>query len=341
MSKPTPSKKSSLFSRLLLLLSGTFLFWRYGEHWLRGGLIYLSHAGWARSFVSNVPLAWSVASRFVAGETIDDAIAAARLLNEQGMSVTMDYLGESVTDASLALAARDEIICLLEAIAAQGVDANVSLKLSQLGVNIRPQLALDNMRALLRCAQSQQNKIRIDMEDSSLVDRTLEIYHTLRHEDGFDNVGVVIQSYLYRSEADVTRLVAEGGWMRLVKGAYLEPPEVAYPLKRDTDAAFARLMEVMLAQEAGKKGVYAGIATHDDNMINATIQYAKARHIPASAYEFQMLYGVRRQRQTELVAQGYQMRIYVPYGTAWYPYFMRRLAERPANLWFFISNFLN
>jgi proline dehydrogenase len=176
------------------------------------------------------------------------------------------------------------------------------------------------------------------MEDSPTVDAALRIYRTAREQCGYDNVGVVIQSYLYRSEADVCQLVQEGAWIRLVKGAYAEPPEVAFPNKADTDANLIKLSRMTMSEEARRNGVYPAFATHDEQIIEDVITYAVANHIPSGAYEFQMLYGIRRQLQETLVKRGYQMRIYVPYGTAWYPYFVRRLAERPANLWFFLSN---
>ncbi|MCB8953680.1 MAG: proline dehydrogenase family protein [Ardenticatenales bacterium] len=284
-------------------------------------------------------MAWAVASRFVAGEAVQAAMSASKALNDQGMSVTLDFLGESVADATQARAARDEIARLLDEIAAAGVNANVSLKLTQLGMQIEPQMAEENLRYLLERARQHGNRIRIDMEDSPWTDTTLQIYRSVRDSAGLDNTGVVIQSYLYRSEADVARLIQEGAWVRLCKGAYAEPAAVAFPKKVDTDANYVRLMQMLLSEEARERGVYAGIATHDDNMINATIAYAQDNNIPPTAFEFQMLYGIRRERQLALVRQGYQMRVYVPYGTAWYPYFMRRLAERPANLWFFVSNF--
>jgi proline dehydrogenase len=254
------------------------------------------------------------------------------------MSVTVDYLGESVDDASLAIAARDAIADLLDAIDEHKVNANVSLKLTQLGMDIDTNLAYENLRYLLQHAQKYGNKVRVDMEDSPWTDATLDMYRKLRDEDGLTNVGVVIQAYLYRSDADIAQLVDEGAWVRLVKGAYLEPDEVAYPKKSDTDKAYVRQMEMLLGEKARERGVYAGIATHDENMIQATIQYANTHNIAPNEYEFQMLFGVRRDRQESLVAEGYQMRVYVPFGEAWYPYFMRRLAERPANIWFFLSN---
>jgi proline dehydrogenase len=208
-----------------------------------------------------------------------------------------------------------------------------------LGLKINNELALDNLRQILSEACHYNNKVRIDMEESQAVDATLDKYRTLRDNDGFDNVGVVIQAYIFRSEADVRQLIEEGAWVRLCKGAYAEPPEVAFPAKADTDANFIKLTQMMLSEKARQNGTYLGIATHDEAMINAAIQYVRENKIPQNAFEFQMLYGIRRELQEALVKQGYQVRIYIPYGTAWYPYFVRRLAERPANLWFFVSNF--
>jgi proline dehydrogenase len=256
------------------------------------------------------------------------------------MLVTLDLLGEHTAVRQDALAARDEILALLDEIKSQDVRANVSVKLSQLGVNIDSELALDNMRLILQRAAQHNNRIRIDMEDSSLTDVTLHIYRSLRDIDGFDNVGIVIQSYLYRSDEDLRQLVDEGAWIRLCKGAYAEPPDIAYPNKADTDRKFIEHMQLLLSEKARQNGVYLGMATHDDRAIQATIDYARVNNIPPDRYEFQMLYGIRRELQEQLVADGYQMRVYVPYGTAWYPYFMRRLGERPANVWFFISNLL-
>jgi proline dehydrogenase len=340
--QPTPNRSpapssGSVALLLLLLLSGFFFFY-YGERWLRAALLYLSQAEWARELVSLLPPAKNLAARFVAGEDIAAAIETSRILNGQGMMVTLDLLGEHTQNAADAFAARTQILDLLDEIYKQGVQANVSVKLSQLGVNIDPALALDNMRHLLKRAAEYNNRIRIDMEDSSLTDTTLRIYRTLRDEDDFNNVGVVIQSYLYRSDEDLRQLVTEGAWIRLCKGAYAEPPDIAYPHKADTDRKFIEHMQLLLSEEARRRGVYLGMATHDDRAIQATIDYARANNIPADSFEFQLLYGIRRELQEQLVADGYRVRVYVPYGTAWYPYFMRRLAERPANLWFFISN---
>lgn len=317
----------------------TFLIYQYGEKWLRNVLIYLSHASWARDIVSSLPLAKQVAGRFVAGETAEEAMATTQSLNNQAMLVTLDYLGESVTDSAEAIASKDEILSLFKKIYDNGVRANVSIKLSQLGLKINPELALDNLRQILQEAKKYNNRVRIDMEESQVVDATFKIYRNVRDKDGFDNVGVVIQSYLYRSEEDVRQLIDEGAWIRLCKGAYAEPPDVAFPVKADTDANYIKLTKMMLSEKARKNGVYVGLATHDEDMINAAIQYVKENEIPSDAFEFQMLFGIRRELQEALIRQGYRLRIYVPYGTAWYPYFVRRLAERPANLWFFISNF--
>ena len=316
-----------------------YVVYRNGEAWLRALLLYLSRSALMRQLMTGFPPAWAVASRFIAGESVDEAIAAARQLNAKGMTVTLDYLGESVSRASEATAARDQILYLLDRIEQSGVEAYVSVKLSQLGLKIDENLAVENLRALLTRAREHNLRVRIDMEESALVDTTLDIYRRLRHGEGFDNVGVVIQSYLFRSEQDVHRLIDEGAWVRLVKGAYKEPHSIAYEYKADTDAAFVRLAQMMLSAEARTRGVYLGVATHDDAMIDAVQHYVADQNVPRDTFEFQLLYGIRRERQEQLVAQGYRVRIYVPYGTAWYPYFMRRLAERPANLWFFVANF--
>lgn len=325
---------------LLTLLLFFILFYYNGEQWLRAILLYLSAAAWARTLVTHLPLARPVVRRFVAGETIDEAMKATKALNQQGMSATLDYLGESVTSPEEAFIARDEILRLLDQIHINGVQANVSVKPSQLGIKIDPALTRESLVQILSRARQYQNRIRLDMEESALVDTTLNLHRWLRDEAGFDNVGVVIQAYLYRSEADVRRLVDEGTGVRLCKGAYKEPPELAFPIKADTDANYIKLMQMLLSPTARQNGVYLGVATHDTKMIEATKAYAREQQISPDAFEFQMLYGIRPELQQALVAQGYRIRIYVPYGTAWYPYFMRRLAERPANLWFFLSNFL-
>ncbi len=313
----------------------------YGEKWLRALLLYLSAAGWARKFVSQTPFAQQVAGRFIAGETIAEAIAVAQHLNQAGMSTTINYLGESVGTPAEAMAAKDAILALLDGIQKEGVDANVSIKPSQLGLHLDATLLYENMRCLLERAASYGNKIRIDMESANTLETTIAIYRRLRDEDGFKNhVGIVIQAYLQRTETDLSALIGEGAWIRLCKGAYAEPADIAFAEKSATDENYVRMMQLLLSEEARNNEVYVGFATHDERMITAVISYVQAHQIPPSTFEFQMLYGVRRDLQTQLVADGYQVRVYVPYGTAWYPYFVRRLAERPANLWFFISNFM-
>lgn len=344
MAKPKqsiPARVQSIppFAVFVAAVGAGYVLYRNGEAWLRALLLYLSRSALMRRLMTGFPPAWAVASRFIAGESVDEAIAAARQLNAKGMAVTLDYLGESVSRAGEAAAARDQILFLLDRIQENDVDAYVSVKLSQLGLKIDENLAVENLRALLTRARERNLRVRIDMEESALVDTTLDIYRRLRHGEGFDNVGVVIQSYLFRSEQDVRRLIDEGAWVRLVKGAYKEPHSIAYESKADTDAAFVRLAQMMLSADARTHGVYLGVATHDDAMVAAVQRFAADQGVPRDAFEFQLLYGIRRERQEQLVEQGYRVRIYVPYGTAWYPYFMRRLAERPANLWFFVANF--
>ncbi len=337
----TTTKRSPFLPFLLLFALFVLIFYRFSERWLHLVLLYLSKANWARQIVSKLSVAQMVAMRFVAGATIAEAMTAAKDLNAKGMKVTLDFLGESVNNPAEARAARDEILAILDAIEANGINGNVSVKLTQLGLRVDESLALDNVRSLLERAQIYNNKVRIDMEESAVTDVTLGVYRRLRDELGFGHrVGIVIQSYLYRSEEDVAELVENGAWVRLCKGAYAEPADVAFAAKADTDRNYVKLTELMLSETARQKGVYLGVATHDEKMIQATLDYVKANGISPQEFEFQMLYGIRRELQEKLVADGYQVRVYVPYGTAWYPYFMRRLAERPANLWFFISNFL-
>lgn len=331
------TRRTAIPVSVVILLGAGLLYW-FGESWLRHLLLYLSTAEWARNMVSSLPVARTVARRFVAGETIDDAVAVTGQLNGRGMHVTIDYLGESVSTLAEAQAARDEILRLLDRIAEEELDATVSIKLSQLGLKIDPEKTYDFVCSLVDKASTLNNRIRIDMEESAVVDVTFDIYRRLRFHEGFDNVGVVVQSYLYRTERDVASLIDEGASVRLCKGAYMEPADVAFPVKKDNDDNFVRLMQMMLSDKARSNGSYLGVATHDENMIAATKSYAQKEQINSSEFEFQMLYGIRRDLQDALVEQGYQVRVYVPYGTAWYPYFVRRLAERPANLWFFLSN---
>ncbi|HEV2472372.1 MAG TPA: proline dehydrogenase family protein [Chthonomonadales bacterium] len=279
--------------------------------------------------------AWSsrAARRFVAGETIDEALRAARTLNGQSMPVTLDYLGESVRAADQVAAVMEVYHELFRRIREDGLDANVSLKLTALGLDIDPAHCLANMRRLLDAVGADQF-VRIDMEGSSYTQRTLDLFYTLWNENR-RNVGVVIQSYLRRSATDVEGLLSAGARVRLCKGAYNEPPEVAFPEKSQVDENYIRLMRRLLVA-----GVYPGIATHDEKMIAATRSFACEQKIATDRFEFQMLYGIRKDIQAKLVSDGYRLRIYTPFGTHWYPYFMRRLAERPANLWFVVKNVL-
>ncbi|MGQ9888845.1 MAG: proline dehydrogenase family protein [Aggregatilineales bacterium] len=297
---------------------------------LRRLLLYLSRAGWARNIVTHWGLARRMARRFVAGETLDEALAAARALNASGLRVTLDYLGESVARAEDTAEVVSTYRATLEAIAANGLQASVSLKLTHLGLDIDEALCFANLRRILEAAQQHSISVTIDMESSAYTDTTLRLYRAAR-DCGFDNVGTVIQAYLYRSAADMQALAAEGAHIRLCKGAYLEPPEIAYPRKKDVDASFVRLMQAYLLSPPP---AYLCIATHDEAMIRAAEETIRQHAIPPARYEFQMLYGIRPARQAELAAAGHPTRIYVPFGSAWYPYFMRRLAERPANLWF-------
>jgi proline dehydrogenase len=274
----------------------------------------------------------SFARRFIAGETIEEAIACARRLQSRGMLLTLDYLGESVRTVEEAAAATREYLRLVEVIVAAGIERNISLKLTQLGIDVDRATAVDNLRRILGPAQQHGFFVRIDMEDSPYTEVTLEVFETL-WQQGYRNVGVALQAYLYRTEKDVRRMNELGARVRLVKGAYKEPPAVAHQKKADVDAAFLRLMQLLLDD-----GNYPAIATHDPAMIDATKAYARERGIAASRFEFQMLFGIRRDLQTSLVAEGYPMRIYIPFGQQWFPYFMRRLGERPANVAFVLKS---
>jgi proline dehydrogenase len=299
----------------------------------RAALLYLSQHHEFKDFFSKLPGFKQVTRRFIAGENIDDAIEAVRELNQRGITATFDHLGESTTSEAEADADVREYLRVLDRIEATGVDSNISIKLTQLGLDIDQEYCLRNMRRIVEAAKRHDNFVRIDMEDSSKTDATLRIFKLLFNEYG--NVGIVLQAYLYRTEKDLDEVLAIGARVRLCKGAYKEPAEVAFPDKRDVDANFIKLMQKLLAS-----GVYHGIATHDEKMIAATRDFAARQGISKDAFEFQMLYGIRRDLQLKLAAEGYRMRVYVPYGEYWYPYFMRRLAERPANVWFVLKNLL-
>jgi proline dehydrogenase len=300
---------------------------------LRRILLYLSAAGWARRLVSSWSAARRVARRFVAGETLDEAMQAVKTLNAKQLAATLDYLGESVRHADDTQEVVSTYRTLLERIQREGLRATVSLKLTHMGLDISEELCVANLRHILTEAQRHNIAVTIDMESSAYTDRTLRLYRTMRDEYDFKAIGTVIQAYLRRSAADMVALGAEGAHVRLCKGAYLEPPTVAFPEKSEVDANYVQVMEQFLLSSG-----YLCIATHDENMIAAAEKFARERKLSTQRYEFQMLYGVRPGKQEALAAAGYVVRVYVPFGSAWYPYFMRRLAERPANLWFFIRS---
>jgi proline dehydrogenase len=276
----------------------------------------------------------SFARRFIAGETIEEAIAASRALQAQGLLLTLDYLGERVRTAGEARAAADEYLRLMDVIVDSGIERNLSLKLTQLGVDIDRGLCVDQLRRILEPARGHGFFVRIDMENSPYTDITLQVFEQLWAQ-GYRNLGVALQAGLHRAEDDVRRMNALGARVRLVKGAYKEPPSVAHQQKREVDAAFARLMRLLLDE-----GTYPAIATHDERLLDETRAYAAARAVAPERFEFQMLYGIRRDLQAALVRDGYRVRVYVPFGRQWFPYFMRRLGERPANVAFVLRGIL-
>jgi proline dehydrogenase len=316
---------------------------------LRSLLIYLSKAAWAQNIVTNWGFVWKAVSRFIAGTTVDEAIQVVQALNEKGINATLDQLGEHTSTPEEADRAADGIIAVLEAVQEAGVRSNVSIKLTQIGMGMDDDVCRANLERILKVAKRNKNFIRIDIEDSPYVDATIGFYREML-EKGFTvkNVGMAVQSYLYRAEQDTRDLVEFGTTFRLIKGAYKEPAEVAFPKKADVDANFDTLSSILidasLAQESkiskdGRIPAIPAIATHDDKRIDFAKAYAHKVGLPKSGLEFQMLYGIRRDLQDSLSQEGYPVRVYVPFGTHWYPYFMRRLAERPANLWFIMSNF--
>ena len=302
---------------------------------LRQLFLYLSRQRWAYRAMLGNPLTRAMAWRFVAGEDLDTALGVVRALNERGIQATLDHLGENVTSAPEAVRATDEAIAILRGIAAAGVRSHLSVKPTQVGFDLGDAFCLEQFRRILAAARDTGNFVRIDMEGSPYTRRTLDLYAALREEYDADTVGVVIQSYLRRSQADLDRLIAARARIRLVKGAYNEPPDLAFPNKADVDRAYRVQMEQLLA-----RGRYPAIATHDERLIGRAQGFAAAEGIEPGRFEFQMLYGVRRDLQERLAREGYNVRCYVPYGAQWYPYFMRRLAERPANVVFILGNLL-
>ncbi|MGB7759680.1 MAG: proline dehydrogenase family protein [Bryobacteraceae bacterium] len=291
----------------------------------------MSRLAWLRSWLETSAAARRLAARFVAGETLEDALATGRRLKAERIALTLDRLGESVTSLDEAAAARDEYLHALEAMPESGAEPNVSLKLTQFGLDLSGGACRANVERLVRRAAQLGGFVRVDMESSGYVDRTLSLVTDLFAR--YRAVGTVIQSYLYRSRADVENLCDLGIRVRLCKGAYLESAGVAFPAKSDVDENYVTLMKILL-----DRGNYPAIATHDEKMIAETKAFAAARKVSRESFEFQMLYGIRRDLQRQLVAEGYRLRLYVPFGKAWYPYYMRRLAERPANVFFILRH---
>ena len=299
----------------------------------RSALIYLSRHEGLKDFAAHFTPFKKLTTRFVAGETIEEAIAAIKELNAEGCSASFDHLNESVGSPAEADAEVKEYLHVLERIDETGINSNVSIKLSQFGLQLDPELAYRNARTIVEDSARRGNFVRVDMEGSNFTQNTIDIFKRLRSEFGLNDVGIVLQSYLRRTYADTQDMLKLPARIRICKGAYNEPPEVAFPDKKDVDENYVRVMQLLLSS-----GIYHGIATHDPKMIDATINYANRQGISKEAFEFQMLYGVRRDLQRQLAKDDYNMRVYVPYGKHWYPYFMRRLAERPANIWFVMKN---
>ena len=315
---------------------------------LRSLLIYLSKASWAQRLVMGWGVAWKAASRFIAGTRIEDAVRVIRELNARGINVTLDHLGEHTSTAEEASEATGAIIRTLGAIKKTGLCANVSIKLTQIGLGLDERICRQNLERIVLKAKEYGNFVRVDMEDTPYTDQTIALYRQMRRK-GYRNLGIALQSYLYRTEADARTLLADKSPIRLVKGAYQEPADKAFPKKADVDANFDLLTKIMMDAALGIKAPRVSsdgcfppipaIGTHDEKRIDFATQYARKIGLHKSAYEFQMLYGIRRDLQEKLHNEGHGVRVYVPFGTHWYPYYMRRLAERPANIWFFISNF--
>jgi proline dehydrogenase len=300
---------------------------------MRSFLLHLSEKKWLAPMIMHNALSRRVAQRFVAGESLDDAIKAARNVNNAMQLASLDLLGENVSDEAGARRAAENYLSIFKRIEKEKLDANVSLKLTQLGLDLSEELCQELLQEIVAHATAQGNFVRIDMEGSAYTERTVEM--TKRVRTKFSGVGTVMQAYLHRAEKDVLDLLAAGCRLRLCKGAYQEPAEIAFPNKADVDANYVKLMKLILSS-----GIYHGIATHDPAMIDATKKFVLEKSIHRERFEFQMLYGIRTDLQEQLVREGFRLRIYIPYGTDWFPYFMRRLAERPANLMFFVRNLL-
>ncbi len=315
---------------------------------LRSFLIYLSKAAWAQNLVTGWGFARRTASRFIAGTKLSDAMRVVREMNAKGINVTLDHLGEHTNTPEEAQQATDDIFATLDALGAEpSARGNVSIKLTQIGLGLDENLCAQNLERILARAKQNNTFVRVDIEDTPYTDKTINLYYLMR-EKGYTNVGAAVQAYLYRAEADTLRLAQDKTPIRLVKGAYKEPPEKAFPRKADVDANYDLLTKTLIDASLANQTRLSSdcrfppipaIASQDEKRIAFAKQYAEKVGLPKDGLEFQMLYGIRRDLQEQLVKEGYPVRVYVPFGTHWYPYFMRRLAERPANIWFFISNF--
>jgi proline dehydrogenase len=302
---------------------------------IRNALLYLSNQPRVFKFVKTNRLAKGFASRFVAGETLETAVPAVRELNGRGITASLDLLGESVHNEAEARAAGAEYLKILDRIAREKLDANVSVKLTAMGLDVSEELCVSIMGDVLERARKYGSFVRLDMEASNYTQKTLELFENRLYPEFRGTVGVVLQSYLYRTQADVEHMNTLGARVRICKGAYKEPASVAFPEKRDVDANYITCMQSLLLH-----GTYPGIATHDEVIIEKVKQFARENDIKPDRFEFQMLYGVRRDLQEKIVREGWRMRCYVPFGTQWYPYLMRRLAERPANVAFMTGNII-
>lgn len=314
---------------------------------LRSFLIYLSKASWAQNIVMNWGLAVQIAKRFVPGTTLNDALLVAKELTTKGYVTSLNQLGEHVHTPDDAQQVADSIYTLLDSLGADSaLRTNLSIKLTQIGMGLDETLCAETLERMLARAKKNNTFIRIDMEDTPYTDKTINLIYAMKAK-GYDNVGAVIQAYLYRSEADLRRLINDDVKVRIVKGAYKEPADKAYPNKADVDANYDLLAKILLdasleknskLSDDGRVPALPAFATHDDKRIAFAKSYAEKIGLPKNGFEFQMLYGIRRDLQEQLLNDGYVVRVYIPFGPQWYPYFMRRLAERPANLWFFVSN---
>ncbi len=300
---------------------------------LRNALLYLSSQPQVFRFVRQNGMAKSFASRFVAGETLDTALAAVKQLNSKGITATLDLLGESVHSEAEARASARSYLEMMDEIRNRKLDANASVKLTAMGLDISEDLCVSNLQDILDRARDYETFVRLDMEGSDYTAKTLDLFYERLYPSYRGNVGIVLQSYLYRTTTDVEQANTAAARVRLCKGAYKEPASVAYPDKKDVDDSYVRCMKLLMMN-----GHYPGLATHDEAIVIEAKRFARENDIPNDRFEFQMLYGVRRDLQEKLVKEGYRMRVYVPYGTQWYPYLMRRLAERPANVAFITGN---